>query len=187
MRGKHHKRIIVLIGLVLSLISCERSLPQPKSKELVLQPREAKNGIQHLKYNPQQYGHQKSIYVPISYYQPIKDNTQSQLRLLVPLVYDADYGMVQPTTLNISGCDSLELDGQHLILYSQENSSVSSVTPQPQSSPLAVYDTTTVVMIVYSDSTMQIIPNWRLVPSWIQVPQQPIDGLLFLTTDHLNF
>ena len=133
------KRIILIVTLVLSLTNCEKNISQPSSNQIVLRPNNTRTSIQSLKYNPQLFGHQKSIYVPISYYQPITDNTPSQLKLLVPLVYDPDYGMVQPTTINIIGCDSLQLNGQQLLLYSQTTSSITSVTPASGTTPLSVY------------------------------------------------
>ena len=177
------KKAMLAATIIVSLSNCEKNQLQPHPNQIVLHPKHTRTSIQSFKYNPELFGHQKSIYVPISYYQPIADNTPSQLRLLIPLVYDPDYGMVQPTTINITGCDSFELNGQELLLYSHTNSSVTSVTTIPGTNALAVYDTNTVVMIIYSDSTMNIIPNWRRNQSWLSVPQRSIDGLLFLATD----
>ena len=67
------KRIILIVTLVLSLTNCEKNISQPSSNQIVLRPNNTRTSIQSLKYNPQLFGHQKSIYVPISYYQPITD------------------------------------------------------------------------------------------------------------------
>jgi hypothetical protein len=106
------------------------------------------------------------------------------LRLLVPLIYDEDYGMVQPTTLNIIGSDSIELDGNNLYLYNDNLSQVVSYPPEEGQNTISPYTDSTVVMIVYDDSSMNIIPNARYSNDYLNVPEKPIIGFYFLVTDY---
>ena len=112
------------------------------------------------------------------------DTTQVMLRLLVTLIYDGDYGMAQTTTLNIIGSDSIELDGNNLYLYSNSFSQVVSYPPEEGQNTISPYTDSTVVIILYNDSTMNIIPNARYSNDYLNVPEKPIIGFYFLVTDY---
>ena len=169
------KNWILIIFIFLTLTGCLKVEIQPNQRKLRLNP------VQNIKIPPQNFGQEKGIYVPISYYAQVIDNTNSFLRLLVPLLYDPDFGVVQATTLNIYNCDSLELDGNDLTLYSQTGSEVVSYPPGVgQFSP---YQDSTVVIVVYRDSTMNIIPNARYESGTLNIPQKKIMGFWFLVSD----
>ena len=143
--------------------------------------------LKPLMFKPQIFGHSKLLWVPISYYEPIKDNTNAQLRLMVPMIFDPDYGMVQPTTLNILETDSFELDGNNLIFYSDQGAKITSFTPNEGENLLAPYTDTTVVMIVYRDSSLSIIPNARYSTAMLNVPEKEIMGFYFALTDYYQY
>jgi len=168
------------ILIVLWLTSCEKEGMSSLKSKTTLIPVNNKT----IMFPPQNFNHSKLFWVPISYYAPVKDVTQVPLRLLVPLIYDNDWGMVQPTTLNIIGADSLELDGQFLYIYNDISSQVASYPPDEGQSIIAPYTDLTVVMLVYDDSTMNIIPNARYSNNYLNVPQKPIIGFYFVTTDY---
>ena len=170
------KRSRWLLFIFLLWVGCSKLEIQPNQTKIRLNP------VQNIKIPPQNFGQEKGIYVPISYYAPIKDNTSSSIRLLVPLIYDPDFGVVQATTLNIYNCDSLELDGNDLTLYSQSGSQV--VSYPPDAGQFAPYQDSTVVMVVYRDSTMNIIPNARYESGTLQIPQKKIMGFWFLMKDY---
>lgn len=135
---------------------------------------------------PSLFGHEKLFYVPISYYSPVSDNSDAILRILIPVLYDSSYGMVQPTNLNVYQCDSFKLDGTTLIFYSgQVITQVISYPPQEGLYPTTPYTDSTVVILLYQDSTIQIIPNVRYSTEWLEIPEKPIIGLYFLVTDYL--
>jgi hypothetical protein len=137
-------------------------------------------------FDPSDFQHTKAIFVPISYYAPVIDNTQAQLRLLITTAYDPDYGVINPTTFNIIESDSLKIENGSLVLYSSEMSQVTSFPPEPGSSSYSVYTDLTVSMILYEDSSVQIVPNFiHSTDPWIEVSNKPIIGFYFLATDYL--
>jgi len=176
-------RKIILIILVL-FIGCEKSLISPQEKSIKLEPIVNSKPVIFPGSN---FNHDKVFWVPISYYAPIKDNTNANIRLLVPLMYDHDYGMTQVTTLNIFGADSLELDGSDMIIYSQDFSQIISYPSDQGQNLIAPYTDTSIVMIVYRDSTMNIIPNARYEAGYLNVPQKPIMGFYFIVTDYFVY
>ena len=169
-----------LIFLLILLSSCEKEDINSLESKITLIPLNNKTIL----FPPQDFGHSKIFWIPISYYAPIIDTTQVMLRLLVPLIYDEDYGVVQATTVNIAGSDSIELDGTSLYIYNNNLSQVVSYPPDEGQSILAPYTDSTVVMIVYNDSTMNIIPNTRYSNDYLNVPEKPIIGFYFLVTDY---
>lgn len=170
----------IIFILLITLIGCTKEpLIQTKSK-IHLFPINNKTVL----FPPQNFNHSKIFWVPISYYAPVIDTTQVMLRLLVPLIYDEDYGMVQPTTLNIIGSDSIELDGNNLYLYNDNLSQVVSYPPEEGQNTISPYTDSTIVMLVYDDSTMNIIPNARYSNDYLNVPEKPIIGFYFLVTDY---
>jgi hypothetical protein len=106
---------------------------------------------------------------------------------MVPMIFDPDYGMVQPTTLNILETDSFELDGNNLIFYSDQGAKITSFTPNEGENLLAPYTDTTVVMIVYRDSSLSIIPNARYSTAMLNVPEKEIMGFYFALTDYYQY
>ena len=179
-------RKIILIILVL-FIGCEKSLNSPQEKSIKLEPIVNSRSSKPMFLPGSSFNHDKVFWVPISYYAPIKDNTNANIRLLVPLMYDPDYGMTQVTTLNIFGADSLELDGSDMIIYRQDFSQIISYPSDQGQNLTAPYTDTSVVMIVYRDSTMNIIPNARYETGYLNVPQKSIMGFYFVVTDYFVY
>lgn len=179
-------RKIILIILVL-LIGCETSLISPQEKSIKLEPIVNSRSSKPMFLPGSNFNHDKAFWVPISYYAPVKDNTNANIRLLVPLMYDPDYGMTQVTTLNIFGADSLELDGFDMIIYSQDFSQIISYPPDEGQTLTAPYTDTSIVMIVYRDSSINSIPNVRYEAGYLNVPQKPIMGFYFVVTDYFVY
>lgn len=181
---KLRKYVIAVLALLLLTANCEKyEKPEIGASKTILRPTSRKVPM----FPPQDFGHSKLIWVPISYYAPVKDNTGATLRLLVPMIFDPDYGMVQPTTLNIQEADSFELDGNNLIFYSDGGSKITSFTPEEGENELAPYTDSTVVMLVYRDSTLNIIPNARYSGDLLRVPEKEIMGFYFVLTDYYQY
>lgn len=181
---------LVLFSAVL-LVSCQKiEIVESKSitRATPINPSVAErlNVIpgKQLMFDPTNFHHQEIFFVPISYYAPVADNLQVSLRLLIPVFYHPGFGMSQATTLNITSCDSLEMDGEFLKLYSQTASQVTSVPSQPGSGINYFTDQTT-VMIMYEDSTLNIIPNHLYGGAWLDVPEKNIVGFYFLVTPYV--
>jgi hypothetical protein len=184
---------VILTLSVVFLIGCvDISVPTPSPSITLLSLSEdtlafirSTSSDKPILYLPSLFGHEKLLYVPISYYSPVTDNSNVVLRILIPVIYDVDHGMVQPTSLNIYQCDSFKLDGTSLIFYSGlEASQVVSYPPQEGLYPTAPYTDSTVVILLYEDTTLQIIPNIRYTSEWLEIPEKPIIGLYFLVTDY---
>lgn len=179
----HKILLITLLSFVTLTCGKDDIEPEVRTTKTTLYPSSGKAPM----FKPQIYGHSKLLWVPISYYAPIKDNTNAQLRLMVPMIFDPDYGMVQSTTLNILEADSFELDGNNLIFYSDQGAKITSFTPNEGENLLAPYTDTTVVMIVYRDSSLNIIPNARYSTAMLNVPEKEIMGFYFALTDYYQY
>lgn len=175
--------MITLLSFVTLTCGKDDIEPEVKSTRTTLYPAGRKVPM----FDPQNFEHSKLIWVPISYYAPIKDNTDVQLRLMVPMIFDVDYGMVQPTTLNILEADSFELDGENLTFYSAQNTKITSFTPTEGENEIAPYTDSTVVMLVYRDSSMNIVPNARYSTEMLKVPEREIMGFYFVLTDYYQY
>ena len=186
------KRFVSAVLVIASsfIISCSKSEPKHPITKTLLNPKNnttVQRSItipKDILFDPAHFLQEEIFFIPISYYAPVFDNTQSTLRLLVPLFYHPDYGMSQPTTINIIDADSLELDGQFLRIYSIENSKLKSLPGQPGIG-LNHFTQETIVMIMYSDSTLNIIPNSIYSSEWLNVPNKDILGFYFLVTPFL--
>ena len=180
----------VLVIALSFIISCSKSEPKQPTPKTLLNPKN-NTTIQRsitipkdILFDPNLFNQEEIFFVPISYYAPVLDNTQATLRLLVPLFYHPDYGMSQPTTINIIEADSLELDGQFLRIYSTESSKLKSLPGQPGIG-LNYFTQETFTMIMYADSTLNIIPNGVYSSQWLSVPNKDILGFYFLVTPYL--
>jgi hypothetical protein len=177
-------RIVALAFLYL-LMGCQDLPVIPESHtrtqlELKSQPLPTKVPL----FLPSDWGHSKIIWVPISYYSAVKDTSDVMIRLLVPIIWDPNFGMVQATTLNVYNADSFEINGGNLIFYSDSTSSIISYPPEQGQTLSAPYTDSTVVIILYEDSTVNIVPNVRYSTQQLKVPEKPIIGLYFLLTDY---
>lgn len=173
-----------LIGLILSLfwlVGCtDADSLTPNTSQTTLAPLGRKVPL----FPAQNWGHQRVIWVPTSYWAPIKDTLDVQIRLLVPMIWDPIFGMTQPTTFNIYQADSIVLDGQTLTLFSGFGSQMLHFPPEQGQSLQQPYTDSTIVMLLYDDSSMQIIPNSRYSNELVLVPQRGILGFYFVLTDY---
>jgi hypothetical protein len=185
-------RISYIVAFFL-LVGCTEPsvIPPSPSKTLLTLSEDTLSFIRNTSSNkpvlflPSIFGHEKLVYVPISYYAPITDNSDVVLRILIPVIYDVDHGIVQPTNLNIYQCDSFSIDGTSLVFYSgTEISQIVNYPPQEGLSLTAPYTDSTIVMFLYEDTTLQIIPNIRYSSEWTEIPEKPIIGLYFLVSDY---
>jgi len=135
-------------------------------------------------FDPGNFNHDELFFIPISYYAPVSDNSQVLLRLLIPTIYHPDFGISQITTLNITSCDSFKMDGEYLKFYSQTTSQITSVPNQPGTG-IDYFTDQTMVMLVYEDSTLAIIPNNLYGGGWLEVPEKNITAFYFLVTPYL--
>jgi hypothetical protein len=178
-----------LIFFISLMLSCEDSRIERSTKFITLDPIN-QTTVQRFTldkgvfFDPGNFNHEEIYFIPISYYAPVIDNSQVSLRVLVPLFYHPGFGMSQATTINITSCDSLEMDGEYLKLYSQSSSEVTSLPNQPGTG-LNYFTDQTTVMIMYEDSTMNIIPNFLYQTEWLNVPEKNIIGFYFLVTPYV--
>ena len=135
-------------------------------------------------FPPYDMGHERIIYTPISYYAPFTDNTQVPLRVLVLNTYDPTFGMAQVTSLNISGCDSMIADGNTLTFYSDDYSSIRAFNVPEGQYPNAPYTDSSVVMLLFADTTIINLPIVQYTSESLKVPQKPIIGFYYLITDY---
>ena len=130
------------------------------------------------------FGHERIIYTPISYYAPFADSSNVLLRLLVLNTYDPTFGMAQVSTLNITGCDSMIADGSTLTFYSDEYSEITSFNAPEGQYPNAPYTDSSVVVLLFADTTIINLPITQYTSERLKVPQKPIIGFYYFRTDY---
>lgn len=184
---------IFLILFLMFFSSCEKEVAVPSKSDKNVIKVEFSNDFnqrsltgKHPMLVPQNFNHQKTIYVPISYYVPVIDSTSSTYKLFIFPIWDQDYGFVQPTTITFFNCDSVKMDGEYLTIYPGVGSGIYHYTSDEGQNINFPYTDSTLVVFEYEEEMIGFIPNYRYENPLNSVPEIPVKGIYFIVTDYLN-
>lgn len=182
---------IVLFFLFLS--SCEKEVVKPSEEYESITNVEFKDQIEGRNGTfkqpmliPENFNQEKVLYVSMSYYNPVVNNTHSTYKIFIFPVWDQDFGFVQTTSVIFYNCDTVKLDGTNLVIYPNENSVIYHMTPEEGQNQNFPYTDSSIVIFEYEDQIINFIPNYRYENSLNISTETTVKGIYFMVTDYLN-